>query len=148
MIEDFSGGYYRTKMTVQPVESGPSIERGLYDFINREFYYQTDAPITMRVGLSQGTHFRPEAEGGMPTDVLGLPPAMCDEVGVHPSAEDVSVFVLKPAHAYIFGQTEKYGEQFEHSSNISDTTLDEEDRSFFNLDGGPSSAGNGSQKDY
>jgi len=135
MIEDFSGGYYRTEMTIQPVDDGPSIERGLYDFINREFYYKTDAPITMRVGLKQETHFQPSAEGGMPTDVLGLPTRLCDDMGVHPSAEAVSVFVLKPAHAYLFSQTEKLGEQFVDSSNISDTTLEKEDREFFNLEG-------------
>lgn len=133
MIENFSGGYYRTKMTVQPYKQGPTIERGLYDFIDREFYYKTDAPITMRIGLSEGFHFRPKAEAAMPTDVLGLPEQLCDEMGVHPSAEGISVFVLKPAHAYLFGQTEKYGDSFEDSSNISDTTLDEEDRNFFNL---------------
>ena len=146
-MEDFSGGYYRTEMTVQPLQRGPSIERGLYDFINREFYYKTDAPITMRVGLSDSIHFRPEAEGGMPTDVLGLPRAMCDDMGVHPSAEKVSVFILKPAHAYLYGQTEKYGEQFVDSSNISDKTLAEEDRKFFNLEGGSSNAGSGSQQE-
>jgi len=133
MIEDFSGGYYRTEMTVQPLEHGPAIERGLYDFINREFYYKTDAPITMRVGLKEETHVQPSAEGAMPTDVLALPTELCDEMSVHPSAESVSVFVLKPAHAYLFSQTEKLGEQFVDSSNISDTTLDEEDREFFNL---------------
>ena len=134
MIEDFSGGYYRTTMTVQPLKHGPTIERGLYDFINREFYYQTDAPITMRVCLTEAVHFQPSAESAMPTDVLGLPTAMCDRIGIHPSAETVSVFVLKPAHAYLFSQTEKLGEQFADSSNISDTTLSEEDKNFFNIE--------------
>jgi hypothetical protein len=133
MIEDFSGGYYRTRMTVQPVQGGPSIERGLFDFINREFYYQTDAPITMRVGFD-GAHFRPTCEGGMPTDVLGLPEDLCERVGVHPSAEDVSVFILKPAHAYLYGQAAALGESPDYS-NISDMTLDEEDERFFNLEG-------------
>jgi len=126
MIEDFSGGYYRTKMTIQPYKQGPTIERGLYDFINREFYCQTDAPITMRIGLSEGVHFRPTSEAAMPTDVLGLPEKFCDKIGVHPSAEEMSVFVLKPAHAYLFGQAEKLGESFTDSSNISNTTLSEE----------------------
>jgi hypothetical protein len=135
MLEDFSGGYYRTTMTVQPLESGPSIERGLFDFINREFYYKTDAPITMRLGLEEGLHIQPSAEGAMPTDVLALPEKLCDEMEVHPSAEGVSVFILKPAHAYLLNQTQKLGEQFVDSSNISDTTLDEEDHDFFNIDG-------------
>lgn len=134
MIEEFSGGYYRVTMDVQPVESGPAIERGLYDFINREFYYKTDAPITMRVGMDEGMHFQPSAEGAMPTDVLALPQSLCDTMGVHPSAEKVSVYLLKPAHAYLFGQSQKYGEQFLDSSNISDTTLSEEDKSFFNIE--------------
>jgi hypothetical protein len=143
MIEDFAGGYYRTKMTVQPYKKGPTIERGLLDFINREFYYKTDAPITMRIGLSEGVHFQPSGEAAIPTDVLGLPEQLCDEMGVHPSAEDVSVFVLKPAHAYLFGQAEKLGERFEDSSNISDTTLEEEDKRFFNIEF--SDAGSGLQ---
>jgi hypothetical protein len=77
----------------------------------------------------------------MPTDVLGLPENLCDKMNVHPSAEDVSVFVLKPAHAYLFGQAERLGERFEDSSNISDTTLEEEDRKFFNIES--SNAGSG-----
>jgi hypothetical protein len=143
MLEDFAGGYYRAEMTVQPYKQGPTIEQGLYDFINREFYYKTDAPITMRVGLSNSFHFRPSAEGAIPTDVLGLPEQLCDEMNVHPSAEGVNVFILKPAHAYLFGQAEKLGGSFEDSSNISDTTLEEEDKRFFNL--GSSNTGQGSQ---
>jgi hypothetical protein len=114
-MEEFSAGYYRTEMTVQPYADGPAIERGLYDFINREFYYKTNAPITMRVGLGEGAHFAPKAEGAMPTDVLALPEAVCDEIGVHPSAESVSVFVLKPAHAHLFTQEqpEQIGEYYD-----------------------------------
>lgn len=134
MIEDFSGGYYRIEMTVQPFADGPAIEQGLFDFINRKFYYQTDAPITMRVGLDGGSHFRPMSQSAMPTDVLGLPEELCKKIGVHPSAEDVNVLILKPAHAYLFGQAAALGEKFIDNSNISDTTLDEEDEQFFNLD--------------
>jgi len=101
-MEHFSNGYYKMNMTVQPVESGPVIEQGLYDFINREFYYQTNAPLTMRAGLSNNIHFRPNSEPAMPTDVLGLPKEMCDKMKVHPSSEDVDIFVLKPSHAYLF----------------------------------------------
>lgn len=134
MIREFSGGYFKAEMTVQPYDEGPAIERSLYTLIERECYPQTDAPITMRVGLDGGSMFTPSPEGGMPTDVLALPTEFCDAVGVHPSAEEVSVFILKPAHAYLFNQTAALGEQFEDTSNISDTTLSEEDRTFFNLE--------------
>lgn len=100
MIEEFSGGYYRAKMTVQPFDDGPSIERGLYDMIEHRIYGQTNAPITMRLGLDAGQMFSPEPEGAMPTDVIGVPTTLLDSMGLHPSAEDVNVFILKPKHAY------------------------------------------------
>jgi hypothetical protein len=102
VIEDFSGGYYRLQMDVQPLERGPCIERGLYDLISRNIYTQTDAPVTMRLGLDEGSTFRPTGENGMPTDVIGLPTEFLDSIGVHPSAEGVSIFILKPKNAYMF----------------------------------------------
>lgn len=135
MIREFSGGYYRAEMTVQPYDDGPAIERGLHEFIEDEYYPQTDAPVTMRVGLDGGRMFTPSAEAGMPTDVLALPENFCDEIGVHPSAEEIGVFIVKPAHAYMFNQARALGERFNESSNISDNTLSEEDRSYFDIDG-------------
>lgn len=128
MIEDFSGGYYRAIMTVQPLERGPSIERGLYDLINRRIYSNTDAPVTMRLTLDEGTRFTPDVENAMPTDVIGMPTSMLDDVNVHPSAERTSVFILKPKHAYFFHQVGGF-----KNSKECDTFLNEEDRSFFNL---------------
>jgi len=133
MIEDFSGGYYRAEMTVQPLESGPSIERGLYDLINRKIYTNTDAPVTMRLTLDGGPRFAPETENAMPTDVIGMPTEMLDDVGIHPSAEDISVFILKPKHAYLFHQVDDLDEEDLYQN--ADTSLTEEDRSFFNLKG-------------
>lgn len=133
MIEEFSGGYYRAKMTVQPLERGPAIEQGLYDFIHSNFYSQTDAPLTMRIGLQgEGTHFRPKAEAAMPTDVLGMPEHLLQNMGVHPSSEDVSVLILKPAHALLYSQGDSLEERFANT-NISDKTLEQEDKNFFNL---------------
>jgi hypothetical protein len=133
MIEDFSGGYYRAEMTVQPLESGPSIERGLYDLISRKIYTNTDAPVTMRLTLDGGPRFMPHTEGAMPTDVIGMPTDMLDDVGIHPSAEDISVFILKPKHAYLFHQVDDLDEEDLYQNAY--TSLTEEDRSFFNLKG-------------
>jgi len=124
MIEDFSGGYYRAQMTVQPLERGPSIERGLYDLINRKIYSNTDAPVTMRLSLSGGPRFAPETENGMPTDVIGIPTEILDEAGVHPSTENTSIFILKPKHAYRFYQTDGV-----NSYNNSDNNIREENNS-------------------
>lgn len=131
MIEDFSGGYYRATMTVQPLERGPCIERGLYDLINREIYTNTDAPVTMRLSLDGGPRFIPETENAMPTDVIGMPTEMLDELDIHPSTEDMSVFILKPKHAYLFHQVDDLDPDDLYQE--SDKTLTEADRSFFNL---------------
>lgn len=109
MLEEFSGGYYRAEMTVQPLDRGPTIERGLYDLINREIYTQTDAPVTMRIGLDAGPTFQPDAENGVPTDVLAAPTELLDQAGIHPSAENVSVFIYKPHAAYLFSEQMSLG---------------------------------------
>ena len=132
-IEHFSNGYYKTEMSVQPYKQGPTIERGLYDFIARKFYSQTDTPVTMRVGLDAGPLFRPSAESSIPKDVLGLPLSEIEASSIHPSDDSVSVFVLKPEFAYLFNSSLKMGEQFIDSSNISDNTLSDESEAFFNL---------------
>lgn len=137
-IENFSNGYYKTEMSVQPYENGPTIEQGLYDFIERRFYTKTDAPLTMRVGLSEGPMFKPSGESSIPTNVLGLPLSEIEASNIHPSDDNVAVFVLKPEFAYMFNQTTALGEKFLDSSNLSDNTLQKEDRDFFNLDGGDS----------
>lgn len=135
-IEDFSSGYYKADMSVQPYEDGPTIEQGLYDFIARRFYAKTDAPVTMRVGLSEGPIFEPSAEIGIPTNVLGLPLSEIEDSNIHPSDDSVAVFVLKAEFAYLFQQAEALGDRFLDSSNVSDNTLQDRDRDFFNLDSG------------
>jgi len=134
-IEDFSSGYYKTEMSVQPYSDGPAIEQGLYDFIKRKFYYNTDTPVTMRIGLNGGPMFTPSPEAGIPTNVIGLTMGNIERSGVHPSDDNVSVFVLKPEFAYMFNNAERLGNRFIDSSNLSDTTLEKEDRRFFDLEG-------------
>lgn len=105
MLQHFSSGYYRASMQVQPFDDGPAIERGLFDLISRRVYDTTDAPITMRLGLNKGPRFTPEPENAMPTDVIGIPEQILDNADVHPSDDNVNVFVLKPEAAYRFNQT-------------------------------------------
>lgn len=126
-LEEFSGGYYRTEMTVQPLERGPTIEQGLYDLINRQIYHRTDAPVTMKLGMNVGPTFQPSAENGVPTDVLGAPTELLDEAGVHPSAEDVNVFIYKPEAAYLFASDISSGD----TPDVAD--LSDKDREFFDL---------------
>jgi hypothetical protein len=105
MLESFSKGYYRAKMEVQPFDDGPAIERGLYQLIDRRIYDTTTAPITMRLGLDAGPRFTPSTENAMPKDVIGVPESVLDEADIHPSDDNVNVFVLKPKAAYRFNQT-------------------------------------------
>lgn len=117
-LEEFSNGYYRTQMTVQPYSDGPVIERGLYDRINDNIYAQTDAPVTIRVGLNGGPYFPVGEENAVPTDVLALPRDWMDDMGIHDECEVRSVFVLKPSHSYVINQSMKIGKKFEkHNVN-------------------------------
>lgn len=116
-LEEFSGGYYRTEMSVQPYDDGPVIQNSLYDFINREIYAQTDAPITMRVGLDQGPYFTVEAENAVPSDVLAMPREWMDDMEIH-DQEARNVFVLKPGHSYVLNQSVKLSKRFDdHNVN-------------------------------
>jgi hypothetical protein len=117
MLEEFSGGYYRVQMSVQEVERGPVIERGLYDLIARRIYDTTDAPVTVRLGLDAGPRFTPTAENGVPTNVIGLPKSLLTEAGVHPGDNSVNVFVLKPSAAYRFNQTMDPGADYCYDEN-------------------------------
>jgi hypothetical protein len=98
MIDEFSGGYYYTEMNVQEYDAGPVIEQTLYDFINRELYFDEDAPVMMRVGLDDGPLFAVEAESAVPRDVLAVPKELCSTEG------ESSVFVLKSEYANTIGE--------------------------------------------
>jgi len=111
-INEFSGGYYRAKMSVQPFEDGPSIEQGLYNLIEQKIYENTNAPITMRLGLNKGPRFTPSTEISMPQDVVGVPQSVLDNSDIHPSDDNVNVFILKPDAAYRFNKTMDASEQY------------------------------------
>lgn len=97
MLEEFSGGYYIATMDVQPYSDGPVIDRGLYDFINRELYYDSDSPVMMRLGLDSSTLFGVTGEPGVPRDVLAMPEELIDEWG------EQNVFVLKSEYTDVVG---------------------------------------------
>lgn len=103
-LEEFSNGYYKAEMDIQPYSGGPVIEAGLYDFINRRVYAQTDSPITMRVGLEKGPYFSVKAESAVPTDVLALPQEWINDMDISVNKQENSIFVLKPDHSYFINQ--------------------------------------------
>lgn len=98
MLEDWSGGYYRSRMKVQEYDDGPAIERGLYDFINRELYVDTNSPVMMRLGLDADECFNVKAENAIPRDVLALPQDFFNQSGMR------NVFVLKSQYANTVGE--------------------------------------------
>lgn len=135
MIEHFSSGYYRTQMVGMRLESGPAIDRGLYDFIDTNIYVGTNVPILMRVGLDDGAMFEPIPEGAMPPDVLGLPQEMCEEIGVDPYGEKIDVFIMKPDHAHLFHESRNIGRNSESYYQLFDTNFTKGDEDFFNIGG-------------
>lgn len=105
-FEEFSGGYYRAEMDVQPYDDGPVIEHELYEHIDNEIYGSSNAPITMQVGLDKGPYFHVDSEAAVPTDVLALPDGLIDGAGRQ------DVFVLKPRHSYLLNRSRVLQERF------------------------------------
>lgn len=100
MIEEFSNGYYRAEMHVEPYEDGPVIEQGLYDHIESNVYAQTDANPLFRVGLDTQPYFMVGYESAIPIDTLGIPKAWFSDFGIDHTVGTVSVFVCKPEQSY------------------------------------------------
>lgn len=118
-LSEFSGGYYRTRMQVQPYEDGPVIESDLYDFIDQSVYARTNAPITLRVGLDSSPYFSVESENAVPTDVLAIPQSWIDDMRLHDEYGKENIFVLKPAYSYFVNQSIAIGERFDNH-NVND----------------------------
>jgi len=98
-FSEFSGGYYSTEMSIQACSDELVIDKYLYDFINREIYSQTDAPITIRFGLgAEAEHFVLDGADAVPTDVLGAPESLIDRLNL---SYKERVFLLKPEYAYM-----------------------------------------------
>jgi len=111
-IEDFSSGYYRLRMLVVPYENGPAIESETYDYINREFYAQTDAPPLFRLGLDGNPYFSVDAEFSIPQDRIGIPHSWFGDNTMGDTYEEVDVFLMKAGHAYLLDQAELLNERF------------------------------------
>lgn len=112
-LENFSGGYYSLDMQVQPYGDGPVIDSALYDYINREVYSQTDAPITFKLSMNNGAYFNVAAENGVPPSVLAIPKAWVDNLDIEDNGRSRKVFVLKPGHAYLTHQATILKEQLD-----------------------------------
>lgn len=113
-LREFSSGYYSLDMQVQPYEDGPVIDSAVYDYINREVYSQTNAPITMKLSLDNGAYFNVEAENGVPPSVLALPESWIDNFTDATGKRD-TVFVLKPGYSYLMHQRNLVSEQVKDS---------------------------------
>lgn len=117
-FSSFSGGYYSLRMQVQPYEDGPAIEADLYDYIKRNVYAQTNAPITMKLSLDNGAYFNVGGEHGVPPSVLALPRAWVENLAEAVSGERQQVFVLKPEYSHIMHQREVV----DHDADMEDFT--------------------------
>lgn len=122
-LEDFSGGYYSLDMHIQPYSEGPVIASTVYDYINREVYSSTDAPVTMKLSLDNGAYFNVGAENAVPSDVLAVPKPWVEQMGVNEDGRVKKVFVLKPGHSYLMHQRQLDAHKFE-DTDLEDFTDD------------------------
>jgi len=85
------------------------IERGLYDLIDTELYSNTDAPVSMRIGLeSDSPIFTPKIDSCMPPEVIGVPRELMRELDLG-SHDRVSIFILNPKQSVLFNNSMKLG---------------------------------------
>lgn len=110
-IDEFSGGYYSMDMQIQSYDDGPVIDSSVYDYINREVYSNTDAPITMKLSMDNGAYFNVGAENGVPPSVLALPESWVENFVSDDGRRD-TVFILKPGHSYLMHQAEILEQKF------------------------------------
>lgn len=111
-IQDFSSGYLTVEMTVVPYEDGPVAERGFYDYLQRNYYAQTDAPPKFRLGLDGEPYFEVDTEVTMPADHLAIPEEWFEDARMEKKYGKHQVFILKPGHAHLLEQSDKLGERF------------------------------------
>jgi len=111
-ISDFSSGYYKARMLVVPYEAGPAIESETYDYINKQFYAQTDAPPLFRLGLDGNPYFQVNSEFSIPQDRMGIPSEWFGDNTMGDTYEKVDVFILKPGHAYLLNQADILAQRF------------------------------------
>lgn len=110
-MEPFSAGYYQVVMTIQPYEDGPVIERQLHRYIDESVYAQTDAPVTVRVGMEAGRPYFPvSGDPGLPTDVLALPTRWIDDMNLDEPASPQGVFILHPDYSFVVNSNMVAGE--------------------------------------
>ncbi|AGM11334.1 hypothetical protein M199_gp004 [Halogranum tailed virus 1] len=119
-VEDFSSGYYRTELLVVPYEDGPVMESETFDYINREFYSQTDAPPMFRLGLDGNPYFEVGTEFSIPADRIGIPRDWFGDNKMGDTMQKTSVFILKPGHAYLLKEAELLGKRFNPDDVIDD----------------------------
>lgn len=100
-------------MSVQPYSDGPVIQNDLYNFINREIYAQTNAPITMRVELDKGPYFNVGSENAVPSEVLALPKEWINDMNIN-DRKPRNIFVLKPGYSYVLNQSVKLSKEFDN----------------------------------
>lgn len=115
-LNEFSGGYYSLDMHVQPYEDGPVIDSAVYDYINREVYKGTNAPVTMKLSLDNGAYFNVGAENGVPPSVLAVPQSWIDNFDTGKAGKRHTIFVLKPGHSYLMHQSNIDKRKFRNTS--------------------------------
>jgi len=102
ILEDFSAGYYKLEMFIEPYENGPVITHDLYDYIQTELYNQTDVAPLCTLSFDGSPHFDITSEAGMPLSTMGIPESWFSDLDINRNHEKESVFIVKPKYAYQF----------------------------------------------
>lgn len=100
-LENFSSGYYRASMQVEPYDGGPSISCDTFEQLNREYYGGTDSEPMFRLDIDGSPYFTTSCEYSIPHNVLGIPSDWFQDTSAERQYTEVPVYILKPQYAYL-----------------------------------------------
>jgi hypothetical protein len=111
-INDFSGGYLRTRLKIVRYEDGPVMERGSYSYIERQVYGGARSEPMFRFGLDGNPYFTVGTEFSIPKDVIGVPESWFGDNMNISDGVYASVFIVKPGHADVLMDARRLSERF------------------------------------
>jgi len=129
-VEDFSSGYYKLSMQVEPYTDGPMCSCNLFDFIQREYYGSVESKPIFRLDMDGSPYFTASCENSIPQNVIGLPEHWFDEPIAERTYHETPVYLLKPDDAHLMDNAMNVDQSAEDVIADLDDDLDLRDSEF------------------
>lgn len=116
-IDEYSGGYLKTRLKTVVYQDGPAIQKETADYINSHFYHETLSEPIYRLGLDNNPHFKVNAEISIPSEVIGIPQVWFDKNDSLEENTFTDVYIVKSGQAHIMQEAQRLSERFSSSKD-------------------------------